>query len=109
MFAVSALSVPARRRGLVAGSAPPPRAAIVISRISLVNSLPRRASSAFLRPSILGPLPMGLSVMLVVGLSILRGICGEVRVFTRGQPQSEIQRKYPKARLRALHAFRRAA
>src|SRR5438445_2793621 len=57
MFAASALSMPTRRRPLLAGSAPV-RAAIVISRMSLVKILPRRASSAFLRPAMLGPLPM---------------------------------------------------
>jgi hypothetical protein len=35
-----------RRRGLVSGSAPPVRAAIVNSRIILVKTLPRRASVA---------------------------------------------------------------
>src|SRR5689334_14075018 len=56
MLADRALSIAARRRGLPAGS-PPPRAATVISRISLVKSLPRRASSALLRFSMLGPRP----------------------------------------------------
>src|SRR6185437_10196626 len=58
MFADSALSIAARRRGLPAGSATPARVATVISRISLVNTLARLASSAFLRPSMDGPLPI---------------------------------------------------
>src|SRR5690349_25060223 len=58
MLADSALSTAARRRGLAAGSATPARVATVISRISLVNTLARLASSAFLRPSMDGPLPM---------------------------------------------------
>src|SRR5690606_16841014 len=49
MFAASALSIAVRRRGFVAGSPPPMRAAVVISRISFVNSLPRFASWAFFR------------------------------------------------------------
>src|SRR5690242_1495580 len=68
MFAVRALSIAARRRGLLAGSPPPARAATPISRISLVNTLPRLASVAFLRASIDGPLPMGHS-----GVMQLRG------------------------------------
>src|SRR5690242_15375864 len=59
MLADSALSTAARRRGLAAGSATPARVATVISRISLVYTLARLASSAFLRPSMDGPLPMG--------------------------------------------------
>src|SRR5512147_1722769 len=46
MFAALALSNTVRRRGLESGSPPPTRAAIVISRISLVKTLPRFASSA---------------------------------------------------------------
>src|SRR5215510_6144596 len=46
MFEALALSTAVRRRGLLPGSPPPMRAAIVISRISLVKSLPRLASSA---------------------------------------------------------------
>ncbi len=46
MFAALALSTTVRRRGLASGSPPPMRAAIVISRMSLVKSLPRLASSA---------------------------------------------------------------
>ena len=47
--------------GLLAGSPPPgPRAATLISRMSLVKILPRLASEAFLRASIDGPLPMTL-------------------------------------------------
>ena len=38
-----------RKRGLADGSGSPMRAAVVISRISLVNNLPRFASWAFLR------------------------------------------------------------
>src|SRR5471030_286782 len=60
MLADSALSIPERRRALTAGSAPV-RAAMVISRISLVKTLARLASSAFLRPSMLGPLPIKIS------------------------------------------------
>src|SRR5690348_14209915 len=58
MLADNALSTAARRRGLAAGSATPARVATVISRINLVNTLARLASSAFLRPSMDGPLPM---------------------------------------------------
>src|SRR5215510_12096951 len=46
MLEALALSTAVRRRGLLPGSPPPMRAAIVISRISLVKSLPRLASSA---------------------------------------------------------------
>src|SRR5512134_1861959 len=46
MLAPLALSTAVRRRGLLSGSPPPMRAAIVISRISLVKSFPRLASSA---------------------------------------------------------------
>src|SRR6185312_918845 len=60
MLADSALSTAARRRGLPPGSATPARVATVISRISLVNTLARLASSAFLRPSMDGPLPMAI-------------------------------------------------
>src|SRR5579859_1688922 len=49
MLAVSALSMARRRRGLLAGSGSPRRAAVVISRMRRVNSLPRFASCAFLR------------------------------------------------------------
>src|SRR3569833_1156940 len=61
MLAARALSTAARRRGLPLGSGTPPRVAMVISRISLVNTLARLASSAFLRPSMDGPLPMCIS------------------------------------------------
>src|SRR5512147_390930 len=46
MLAAFALSYTVRRRGLLSGSPPPRRAAIVISRISFVKTLPRLASSA---------------------------------------------------------------
>src|SRR5512140_796205 len=46
MFDAFALSRTVRRRGLESGSPPPIRAAIVISRISFVKTLPRFASSA---------------------------------------------------------------
>src|SRR4030043_1544653 len=46
MFEPLALSTAVRRRGFESGSPPPMRAAIVISRMSLVKSLPRFASSA---------------------------------------------------------------
>src|SRR5690348_5270545 len=50
MFSALAASIAVRRRALPAGSPPPCLAAIVISRISLVKSAPRRASvTAFLR------------------------------------------------------------
>ena len=49
MLCALALSTASRRRGLDAISAPPMRAAIVISRISLVKSLPRFLSWAPLR------------------------------------------------------------
>src|SRR5690606_7782141 len=52
------LSIAARRRGLAPGSPPPALAATEISRMILVKILPRRASTAFLRASIEGPLPM---------------------------------------------------
>src|SRR5690606_8438635 len=58
MLAASALSMPLRKRGFPPGSPPPARAATEISRISLVKIFPRRASSAFLRASMEGPLPM---------------------------------------------------
>src|SRR6185503_3617628 len=41
-----ALSTAVRRRGLLSGSPPPMRAAMVISRMIFVKSLPRLASSA---------------------------------------------------------------
>src|SRR5262245_38893188 len=46
MLEALALSTAVRRRGLLSGSPPPRRAAIVISRMILVKSLPRVASSA---------------------------------------------------------------
>src|SRR5260221_14710258 len=46
MFEALALSTAVRRRGLLSMSPPPMRAAIVISRITLVKSLPGLASSA---------------------------------------------------------------
>ena len=46
MLAARALSTARRRRGFAAGSGPPSLAAVAISRISLVNTLPRRASAA---------------------------------------------------------------
>src|SRR5260221_9056972 len=46
MFEALALSTAVRRRGLLSMSPPPMRAAIVISRMTLVKSLPRLASSA---------------------------------------------------------------
>src|SRR6185312_11075004 len=58
MLAAKALSTAARNLALTAGSATPARVATVISRISLVKTLARFASSAFLRPSTVGPLPM---------------------------------------------------
>jgi len=45
MFASLALRIASRSRGLPSGSPPPMRAAIVISRISLVKTLPRLAST----------------------------------------------------------------
>src|SRR3546814_4055404 len=62
MFADRPLSITLRKRGLPPGSPPPALAATEISRMILVKILPRRASSAFLRPSIDGPLPMGMLV-----------------------------------------------
>src|SRR3972149_11636261 len=44
-----AFSIASRRRGLPSGSPPPRRAAEVISRMSLVNSLDRLASTAPLK------------------------------------------------------------
>src|SRR5690606_24765138 len=58
MLADRPLSMALRRRGLPAGSPPPARAATEISRMILVKILPRRASSAFLRASMEGPLPI---------------------------------------------------
>src|SRR5690606_26226120 len=58
MLADRPLSIALRRRGLPAGSPPPALAATEISRMILVKILPRRASSAFLRASMEGPLPM---------------------------------------------------
>jgi hypothetical protein len=46
MLAARALSTTSRRRGLAAGSPPPTRAAVAISRMILVKILPRLASSA---------------------------------------------------------------
>src|SRR5438876_11003289 len=46
MFTDLALSTAVRRRGLEAGSPPPRRAAIDISRMILVKTFPRLASSA---------------------------------------------------------------
>src|SRR5579875_298570 len=46
MFSALAAAIAARRRGLESGSPPPSRAAMVISRMSLVKILPRRASAA---------------------------------------------------------------
>ena len=46
MFEPLALSTAVRRRGLLSGSPPPMRAAMVISRMIFVKSLPRLASSA---------------------------------------------------------------
>ncbi|OPZ58892.1 MAG: hypothetical protein BWY86_01373 [Candidatus Aminicenantes bacterium ADurb.Bin508] len=46
MFRSRALSIASRRRGLLSGLAPPPRAAIIISRMTLVKALPRLASTA---------------------------------------------------------------
>src|SRR2546422_5859014 len=44
MFSALAASMAVRRRGFPAGSPPPCRAAMVISRISLVKAAPRLAS-----------------------------------------------------------------
>src|SRR5690606_7146231 len=60
MLADRPLSIALRRRGLPAGSPPPALAATEISRMILVKILPRRASSAFLRASMEGPLPIGI-------------------------------------------------
>src|SRR5262245_65410716 len=50
MLAARALSITRRSRGLLPGSPPPRRAAVAISRISLVKIFPRLASRApFLR------------------------------------------------------------
>src|ERR1700751_4085015 len=46
MFSFLAAAMAVRRRGLVSGSAPPSRAAMDISRISLVKTRPRLASVA---------------------------------------------------------------
>src|SRR3546814_4742991 len=59
MLIARPLSIAVRRPGLLAGSAPPLRAATEISRLILVKILPRLASEAFLRPSMEGPRPMG--------------------------------------------------
>ncbi|CFN64275.1 Uncharacterised protein [Bordetella pertussis] len=56
MLASVALSQAMRRRGLLSGSAPPARAATVISRMILVQSLPRLASWRPLRCWILAHL-----------------------------------------------------
>jgi len=45
MLAARAAWIAARKRGLASGSPPPSLAAVVISRMSLVKSLPRLASS----------------------------------------------------------------
>ncbi|KAG0751864.1 hypothetical protein G6F63_016584 [Rhizopus arrhizus] len=65
MFTARPLSIATRRRGLLLGSPPPPRAATPISRMILVKILPRFASDAFLRASMEGPLPMGATVWLL--------------------------------------------
>src|SRR5271155_5873039 len=49
MLAWRAASTAARKRGLAAGSGRPERAAVVISRMILVNTLPRFLSCAPLR------------------------------------------------------------
>src|ERR1041385_4664676 len=49
MLASRAASIAARNRGLAAGSGTPARAAVMISRMSLVKSLPRLASCLPLR------------------------------------------------------------
>src|SRR5690606_12000808 len=77
MLADRALSMALRRRGLPPGSPPPARAATEISRISLVKIFPRRASSAPLRASIEGPLPMPAT------LALYRG---ETSILTRPAP-----------------------
>src|SRR3546814_1577086 len=59
MLIARPLSVLFRFPGLLAGSAPPLRAATEISRMILVKILPRLASEASLRPSMEGPRPMG--------------------------------------------------
>ena len=56
MLLDNALSTAARRRGLVAGSPPPKRAAVTNSRIILVKILPRFASCAALRCLVLAHL-----------------------------------------------------
>src|SRR5690606_22385392 len=83
MFAESALSMATRSRALPAGSAPL-RAATVISRISLVKILPRRASSAFLRPSMLGPLPMGIPAVSLAPMP--RRAAGGTAILTEPRP-----------------------
>src|SRR5688572_22036717 len=72
MLTDSALSTAERRRGLPDGSPPPARAATPISRMILVKILPRCASTAFLRASMEGPLPMVSGAM----------ACDEVRNFS---------------------------
>ena len=49
MLTESAFSTTARKRGLLAASGPPSFAAVVNSRINLVNNLPRLASCLALR------------------------------------------------------------
>src|SRR5690606_19374709 len=61
MLIARPLSMAVRSAGLLAGSAPLLRAATEISRMILVNILPRLASDAFLRASIVGPRPMEIS------------------------------------------------
>src|SRR5690606_41490551 len=61
MLIARPLSMAVRSAGLLAGSAPLLRAATEISRMILVNILPRLASDAFLRASIEGPRPMEIS------------------------------------------------
>src|SRR4029434_5589098 len=68
MFAALALSTAVRRRGLLPVSPPPMRAAIVISRISLVKTLPRLASSAPFLCLIVAHLECPDMILLLLGL-----------------------------------------
>src|SRR5574341_252794 len=69
MLEALALSTAVRSRGLLPGSPPPMRAAIVISRISLVKSVPRLASSAPFLCLIVAHLECPDMVLLLRGLA----------------------------------------
>src|SRR5260221_3747783 len=104
MFEALALSTAVRRRGLLSMSPPPMRAAIVISRMTLVKSLPRLASSApflclmechFECPD------MSFSYRILASLSKARGRCNRAPLDPRSLRRGELgfaRRPLPSAR-----------